>query len=343
MNELSPIAQDSRPQVRARENRLAPWMFAGVATVSALVLFNSLETARQARQDSTEAPADAAVARPLPELMIPAAPAANLDYPMAIGVQPRPAVQLTAMPQAGRPSRQYAPPPPDYTAPVYQPPPYAPPPEPDTAQPPGGFPASFEPPRAYPQVSLGAHTQRIAAPEFTVVEGTLIPAVLETALDSTRAGPVRAIVSRDTRGFDGGRVLVPRGSRLIGEYQADVAPGENRAVISWTRLIRPDGVSIELRAPATDALGRVGVKGRVNNHTFRRLTDTLLQTFVNAGSGFSQRAAPPIIVMPNGGQQPPLLMRDPAAIQPTLTVAQGARVTVFVSQDLDFSPVDGGP
>ena len=54
----------------------------------------------------------------------------------------------------------------------------------------------------------------------TVAQGTLIPAVLETALDSTRPGLARAIVSRDVRGFDGSRVLIPRGSRLIGEYRS---------------------------------------------------------------------------------------------------------------------------
>ena len=59
----------------------------------------------------------------------------------------------------------------------------------------------------------------------TVAQGTLIPAVLETAFNSTRPGLARAIVSRDVRGFDGTRILIPRGSRLIGEYRSDVASG----------------------------------------------------------------------------------------------------------------------
>jgi len=203
-----------------------------------------------------------------------------------------------------------------------------------------GLPPDYEPIRAR-ESSGGPRAQPLAAPAFTIVEGTIIPAVLETALDSTRAGPARAIVSRDVRGFDGSRVLVPRGSRLIGEYQADLSPGQARAMVSWTRLIRPDGVTVELRAPATDALGRAGVPGRVNNHTMRRIGDALLQTLISAGSGFSQRAAPAVVVVPGGAQQTaPLMVRDPSAIQPTLTVAQGARVSAFVSQDLDFSVVD---
>ncbi len=80
----------------------------------------------------------------------------------------------------------------------------------------------------------------------TVPQGTLISAVLETAFDSTRTGFARALVQRDIRGFDGTQVLIPRGSRLIGEYATDNAPGQKRAMIAWSRLIRPDGITIEI-------------------------------------------------------------------------------------------------
>src|SRR5207237_4723783 len=100
----------------------------------------------------------------------------------------------------------------------------------------------------------------------TVAQGTLIPAVLETALDSTRPGLARAIVSRDVRGFDGSRVLIPRGSRLIGDYRSDVQPGQHRALVSWTRLIRPDGVTIAIGSPAADTLGGGGIRAEVHSH-----------------------------------------------------------------------------
>ncbi len=107
---------------------------------------------------------------------------------------------------------------------------------------------------ATPRVRAGVFANR----STTVPQGTLIPAVLETALDSTRAGFARAIVSRDVRGFDGTRVLIPRGSRLIGEYQSQVSPGQHRALVNWVRLIRPTGVTMAIGSPASDTLGRGG-------------------------------------------------------------------------------------
>lgn len=86
----------------------------------------------------------------------------------------------------------------------------------------------------------------------TIVEGAVIAAVLETALNSDLPGYVRAVVTRDVKGFDGKKVLVPRGSRLIGQYKSGVALGQSRTFVIWTRLIRPDGAAIELSSPATD-------------------------------------------------------------------------------------------
>ncbi|KAJ8139165.1 hypothetical protein OY671_007623, partial [Metschnikowia pulcherrima] len=114
-------------------------------------------------------------------------------------------------------------------------------------------------------------------PASTVTQGSVIQCVLETALDTTRAGLARAIVSRDVRGFDGSQVLVPRGSRSIGEYQSDVAGGQNRASIRWTRSIRPDGVTIAIQSPSADTLGRAGVKGKVNSHFLERYAGAILQ------------------------------------------------------------------
>jgi type IV secretion system protein VirB10 len=102
----------------------------------------------------------------------------------------------------------------------------------------------------------------------TVSQGTLMGAVLETALDSTSPGLARAIVSCDVYGFDGTRVLIPRGSRLIGEYSADTSPGQNRAIINWVRLFRPDGATIALDSPSTDTLGRGGVKAGTSISVF---------------------------------------------------------------------------
>lgn len=173
----------------------------------------------------------------------------------------------------------------------------------------------------------------------TVAQGTLIPAVLETALDSTRPGHVRAMVSRDVTGFDGSRVLIPRGTRLFGEYRADLAPGQNRAFVQWTQLVRPDGVSIAIESPAADRLGRTGIEGRVDSHFLERFGSALLQSTLNFGLGWAGRNVggdTPVIVALPGSTQGGGASLAGAQVQPTLRVDAGVTVTVFVARDLEF-------
>jgi type IV secretion system protein VirB10 len=166
--------------------------------------------------------------------------------------------------------------------------------------------------------------------------------VLETALDTTKPGLARAIVSRDVRGFDGSQVLVPRGSRLIGEYQSDVASGQRRALIRWTRLIRPDGVTVALQSPSADTLGRAGVKGKVNSHFLERYGGAILQSALNVGMNVatSKLADGTYIVGWPGVSAPSTAPSNGANVRSTVTVKQGASVSVFVARDLDFSSID---
>ena len=172
----------------------------------------------------------------------------------------------------------------------------------------------------------------------TVAQGTLIPAVLETAFDSRRPGFARAIVSRDVRGFDGTRILIPRGSRLTGEYKSDIQPGQKRALINWTRLIRPDGVTIAIGSPAADTLGRGGVKGDYNSHFLERFAGAVLQSALEVGANLGTRAAGGnvIIGLPGSTQNlSPLLQSN--RVLPTLTVPAGTSISIFVARDLDFT------
>jgi type IV secretory pathway VirB10-like protein len=98
-----------------------------------------------------------------------------------------------------------------------------------------------------------AQAAQMIDPRTTVTQGTLIPAVLETAIDTDVPGYVRAVVSADVRSFDGTRVLVPRSSRLVGQYKSGLQAGQKRAYVIWTRLIRPDGVSASRARPALPA------------------------------------------------------------------------------------------
>jgi type IV secretion system protein VirB10 len=176
----------------------------------------------------------------------------------------------------------------------------------------------------------------------TVPQGTLIPAVLETALDSTRPGFARALVSRDVRGFDGSRVLIPRGSRLIGEYRSEAAPGQRRALVNWTRLIRPDGVTMAIGSPAGDPLGRGGIKAKVNTHFFERFAGAILQSALDIGVNLASRAGngTTIIALPGGAQSVAQIVQ-PAQVTPTLKVRQGTSISIFVARDLDFTRAEG--
>lgn len=187
---------------------------------------------------------------------------------------------------------------------------------------------------------------RLANPSDTVVQGSIIQAVLETALDSTQSGMARAIVSRDIRGFDGQRVLVPRGSRLVGEYESDLSSGQNRALVMWTRLVRPDGVTIRLQSPAADELGRAGIKGKVNTHFFDRFGGAILQSALDLGVGLATRSIAGdtvVIGLPGSSTTVPQVNPKGSEIRPTLSVKQGASVSVFVARDLDFSAVNRQP
>ncbi|QDH36095.1 TrbI/VirB10 family protein [Porphyrobacter sp. YT40] len=182
--------------------------------------------------------------------------------------------------------------------------------------------------------------ERFLNPSLTIPQGTVIPAVLETALDSTGAGGVRALVQRDVSGFDGSRILIPRGSRLYGEYEASLQPGQNRALVRWTRLIRPDGVTIALDSPSSDPLGRAGIRGKVDTKFLQRFGGALLQSVLDIGVGIAVNRATDGVIVALPGSTQNVRVTEPQQTQPTLKVKHGTSVSVFVARDLDFSTVD---
>lgn len=174
-------------------------------------------------------------------------------------------------------------------------------------------------------------------PRSTVTQGTLIPAILETAIDTDVPGYVRAIVSADVRSFDGSRVLVPRSSRLIGQYKSGMQAGQKRAYVIWTRLIRPDGVSVNIASPAVTFSGETGLAGKVNSHFFERFGSAMLLSVVGGLSAIGGNAG---VVIAGGGQSAAAAaVGQGAQIGPTIRVRQGEPIRVFTAKDLDFSKV----
>ncbi|MGC4250467.1 MAG: TrbI/VirB10 family protein [Sphingobium sp.] len=181
-----------------------------------------------------------------------------------------------------------------------------------------------------------ASATRLADPTNTVTQGTLIPAILETAIDSDLPGYVRAVVSEDVRSFDGKRVLVPRSSRLIGQYKSGLAAGQTRAYVMWTRLIRPDGVSVALASPAVEYSGRSGLSGEVNSHFFKRFGAASLLSVIGGLGALVSSGASLVITSSSTSAASAAVQRD-GQIPPTIRVAQGQPIRVFTARDLDFS------
>lgn len=172
-------------------------------------------------------------------------------------------------------------------------------------------------------------------PATTVTQGTLIPAVLETAIDTDVPGYVRAIVSTDVRSFDGKRVLIPRSSRLIGQYKSGLTAGQKRAYVIWSRLIRPDGVSVNLGSPAIAFGGETGLPGKVNSHFFERFGSAMLLSVVG---GLTTLATSGTSVVVGGGQSAAAAaIQQNGNVGPTIRVRQGEPIRVFTAKDLDFS------
>ncbi|MFN3591110.1 MAG: TrbI/VirB10 family protein [Thermaurantiacus sp.] len=355
-----PDDADIRPLVGTDRTGIPTWVLVAAAIALGLILFAVLDARRRSAQQTADTPvAGYALPPPPPPLVIPPAPSvpptASPEPPGPVGPEPEPAPapvspQIVYVPQPAPPQMVEPPaPPPRVSA------------EPalilDTSAPrraavapaaeSAGNSAAAAGASAAPAASQPVAGARVRAGTFanratTVPQGTLIPAVLESALDSTRPGLARAIVSRDVRGFDGSRVLIPRGSRLIGEYASTVERGQRRALVNWIQLVRPDGVTIAIGSPSADPLGRTGVAARVNNHFFQRFGGAILQSALDLGlvlaaSSITDGA---LVIVPgtlqaSGATQ----IVQPQQITPTLSVKQGTSIAIFVARDLDFSGV----
>lgn len=351
--QAEPSASDIRPAVARTANNRGVWLFVAGLAVAGTGLFSALE----ARRSTISSPAIAvppaatgAMIAPPPELAIPA-PLEPYGYAQAMppmtALAPSPPAMLA--PARLRGGSAYVPSPPP---PSYGPQPAGPQLAPPAPSPAYAFRSGPDGPSSPLKAAAdgggegGAGTaralaSRLANPSTTVPQGTVIQAVMETALDSNRAGFARAVVSRDVMSFDGSRVLIPKGSRLFGEYKADLAAGQNRAMIQWRRLTRPDGGIIDVDSPSADPVGRAGVKGKVNSHFFAKFGGAILQSALDIGSGYANRSiSGDTFYLGSNNSMQNLVQSKQQDVKPTLTVRQGTGVSVFVGRDLDFTAVE---
>ena len=328
---------DARPLVRtAGSGQRQVWLFGAVLLLGGVLVFQALNQSGEPLAPTTRPThlAGGAITSPPPLSLPPWWSDPALDDqrpPPRLVRRPPPAPVAAAAPSIRTITRI-----------VERPEPVAAPQARAPASPDFIEPAEFESPEP-PEIGVDERVTaaRLSNPSLTVPQGAIIVAVLETALDSSRPGSVRAIVSRDVHSFDGSRVLIPRGSRLYGAYAADVTAGQKRALIRWQRLTRPDAVIVRLDSPAADPLGRAGVRGEVDSRFFARFGSAILQSVLDIGVGIATRAASDgVVVALPGSSQTINSEQQPEPVQPSLRIKQGTSVSVFVSRDLDFSTVD---
>ena len=184
----------------------------------------------------------------------------------------------------------------------------------------------------------------IANPSRTVIQGTVIQAALETAIDSDLPGAIRAVVSEDVHSYDGTRILIPRGSKLIGRYNSQVEATQRRLMVAWDRIITPDGQSVTIAAYGADELGRSGTDGRIDRRLGTRFGSAALVSLISAlPSAAAASVDDPLaaeLAEELGGDVEDAsrsVLDEYLSVAPTITVDQGARITVMVDRDLELS------
>ena len=193
---------------------------------------------------------------------------------------------------------------------------------------------------------------RPASP-FVVQAGTIIPAALITGIRSDLPGQLTAQVTENIYDSPTGRArLIPQGARLIGIYDSQVAFGQSRVLLVWTRLIMPNGRSVVLeRQAGADAAGYAGLEDEVDNHWGALFKAALLSTLLGVGSELGSTTGTggnsDVITALRRGSSDSLnqtgqkVVQRNLNIQPTLTIRPGFPVRVIVNRDLVLEPYKG--
>ena len=181
------------------------------------------------------------------------------------------------------------------------------------------------------------------ASQYLLQAGAVIPAALITGLRSDLPGLVTAQVTEDVYDSPSGRfLLIPQGARLVGQYDAQVAFGQSRALLVWNRLIMPNGRSIVLeRQPGADAEGYAGLEDEVDNHWGMLFKAAILSTILSVGSeaGTSNNENSLVQALHQGASQSFSQVGEQVVgrslnVQPTITIRPGFPVRVMVTHDL---------
>ena len=196
---------------------------------------------------------------------------------------------------------------------------------------------------------------RVTAPasSYVVQAGNVISASMITGIRSDLPGQITAQVTENVYDSPTGRfLLIPQGTRLIGIYDSQVAFGQSRVLLVWTRLIMPNGRSIVLeRQPGADTAGYAGLEDEIDNHWGALFKAALLSTLLGVGSELGSTTGTgsnsDVITALRRGSSDSLnqtgqkVVQRNLNIQPTLTIRPGFPVRVIVNRDLVLEPYKG--
>lgn len=178
---------------------------------------------------------------------------------------------------------------------------------------------------------------------YLITAGTLIPCILQTAMNSTQPGYTSCIVPRDVFSENGRVVLLEKGTKVLGQYQGGLQQGQNRIFVVWTRATTPRGVAIDLGSPASDALGRAGMAGGVDTFFWARFGGALMLSLIDAGAqiGSSALSGRGSVNISQPSQAATQTLQQNQNIPPVLKKNQGEEVGIFVAKDFNFADVYG--
>jgi type IV secretion system protein VirB10 len=194
-------------------------------------------------------------------------------------------------------------------------------------------------------------TRAPALSKYEIKAGWDIPATLESGVNTDLPGEVKAVVRENVYDTATGQyLLIPQGSRLIGQYDNRVSYGQSRAIVIWSRLIFPDGSSVDLDGMVGhDASGAAGFHDQVDNHFVRLVSMALMLSAFTAGVEMSQpqTSSASGVLSPSAeatqalgqqfGQLGMEVTRKNLNIQPTVKIRPGYRFNVRVNRDIAFA------
>jgi len=172
-----------------------------------------------------------------------------------------------------------------------------------------------------------------------IAQGKIISCVLETAIVSDYAGFTRCITDENIFSYDGSKLILPTGSRVVGQYQAGVEQGKSRVFVIWSRIMTPDGIDVNIDSPGIDQIGRTGHDAEIQTHFFTRFGASALLSIVGGLSSTNNQNNNFQDIGRSFNKSAEIALTNSINIKDTAYKNQGDKINIFVARDLDFTSV----